>query len=167
GGRAARPSEDADWRDVGAVGGVGAIVGAEILRRVRRERRVRPAGLRLEGGELRDGRAGDRRQAGALEQIGRLAVPGREQRGAHRAGPLALRAEHIGVDDQRIVRAEQIGDRDERRVDRGNGGRRGRCGRRGGVPGQHVHRRACGPHLRGGGLRLRGKLHHQLQRAGA
>src|SRR6202790_4358106 len=68
-----------------------------------------PAALALESEKPLDRRARHHRQRDALLNVGHLAVPGRQQRRAHRARPLALRAEHVVVDHERIFVAEQIG----------------------------------------------------------
>ncbi len=48
------------------------------------------------------------RERDALLEVARLAVPRAEQRRAHRARPLALRPEHVAVDDERLPVAEQL-----------------------------------------------------------
>ena len=44
--------------------------------------------------------------------IGQLGVPGAHERRAHRAQFFALRSEHVAVDDQRLLVAEQIRESD-------------------------------------------------------
>ena len=44
----------------------------------------------------------------ALADVGDLVIQPTHQRGAHRARRLALRAEHVAVDDERVVMAEQV-----------------------------------------------------------
>ena len=46
----------------------------------------------------------------ALREVAHRRVERAEEGRAHRAGPLALRAEHPEVGDQRVVRAEQVGE---------------------------------------------------------
>src|SRR6202030_1822902 len=43
--------------------------------------------------------------------VGQLVLPRAHERGTHRARPFALRPEHVAVDDQRLLVAEQIGER--------------------------------------------------------
>ena len=42
--------------------------------------------------------------------VGRIALPGAQEIGAHRTGPLALRPEHVAVDRERLLVAEQPGE---------------------------------------------------------
>ena len=62
-----------------------------------------PAALALEGLEPLDRRARHHRERNALLDVRHLAVPRAEQRRAHRARPLALRAEHVAVDHERLA----------------------------------------------------------------
>src|SRR5258706_12319594 len=70
-----------------------------------------PAALALERFKPRDRRPRHHRQRNALLNVRYLAVPGRQQRRAHRTWALTLRAIHIVVDDERILVAEQVGKR--------------------------------------------------------
>src|SRR5665213_3280995 len=70
-----------------------------------------PTAVTLERRQPLDRRSRHHRQRDALKDIRRLAVPGRQQRRAHRTRPLALRAEHVAVDDKGILGSEQIGKR--------------------------------------------------------
>ena len=69
-----------------------------------------PAALLLERDEPLDRRARHDCERDALLDVRRLAVPGGEQRRAHGAGPLALRPEHVAVDDELLLVAEQPGE---------------------------------------------------------
>ena len=86
------------------------IIAGVIARHIRIELQMIPAALLLERDEPLDRRARHDCERDALRNVGRLAVPGGEQRGAHRAGPLALRPEHVAVDDEILLVAEQPGE---------------------------------------------------------
>src|SRR3569833_39649 len=82
-------------------------VAAELLARIGIELECAPAAFLLERDEPLDRRARDDRERRALHDVIRLAVPRAQQRRAHRARPLALRAVHVAVDDERLLVAEQ------------------------------------------------------------
>src|SRR6476469_4163520 len=71
-----------------------------------------PAALALERLEPLDRRPRHDGERDALPDIRYLAVPCRQQRRAHRTRPLALRTEHVAVDDEGILVAKQAGERD-------------------------------------------------------
>jgi len=66
-----------------------------------------PAALLLECHEAFDGRARNRYERDALLDVGRFAVPSREQRGAHRTRLLALGPVHVAVDRERLLLPKQ------------------------------------------------------------
>ncbi|MEJ0066038.1 MAG: hypothetical protein WDM85_11965 [Caulobacteraceae bacterium] len=76
---------------------------------VAHQAQVLPAALPLPGQQPLQRRARHDHQRHFLADVVGVAVPGVEQIGAHRARPLALRAEHIAVGDQGLLVAEQAG----------------------------------------------------------
>ena len=88
---------------------------AEIVARigaveVAEETEVPPAALAFPGDQALDRRAGDDRKRDALADVGCIALPGAEGVGAHRARARALRPEHVAVDHQRLLVAEEAGE---------------------------------------------------------
>src|ERR1700687_3232373 len=71
-----------------------------------------PTALALEGLEPLDRRTRNHRQRDTLLDVRNLAVPSRQQRRAHWARPLALRAEHVVVDNEGVLVAEQVSEGD-------------------------------------------------------
>src|SRR5438067_3162801 len=103
--------EYAERRVIAPVLGQRMIIAAELAREVLIQRQIMPAALALEGLEPLDWRARHHRERDALLNVRHLAIPRAQQRRAHRARPLALRTEHVTVDHERILVAEQIGER--------------------------------------------------------
>src|SRR6185312_11332093 len=97
---------------VAAVGSDRVIVATEIRARVGIQLEIPPAALLLEGYEPLDGRARDDSQCNTLLDIACLSVPGTQQRRAHWARTGALRSEHVAVDQQSLLAAEQVGEAD-------------------------------------------------------
>src|SRR5690606_17508762 len=72
------------------------------------EPEVVPAALAGYGELARNRRTADDRQREPLLDVGCGDVERADERSAHRAGPLALGAEHPEIGKQRVVRAEQV-----------------------------------------------------------
>src|ERR1700730_12154908 len=87
------------------------VVAAELAGDIGEERQIMPAALALECGQTLERRPRHDGERDALLNVRHFAVPRRQQRRAHRARPLALRADHIVVDDKRVLGAEQVGER--------------------------------------------------------
>ena len=73
---------------------------------------VPPAALAGEGELARDRRAADDGERDPLLDVGRGNVERADERGAHRAGPLALGPVHPEIGEQRVVPAEQVDEAD-------------------------------------------------------
>ena len=87
-------------------------VAAEIVADRLIEFEVPPAALAGEGELARDRRAADDGDREALLDVGRRDVERADERGAHRAGPLALGPEHPEIGEERVVPAEQVDEAD-------------------------------------------------------
>ncbi len=110
--RSVLASEDVVGRDLVAVWQHAEIVAGVVAVQVGVEPQVPPAALLLEGQQLVERRAGHHGQRHALVQVRGVAVQRSQQRRAHRTGPLALRAEHVAVDAEGLLVAEQAGEID-------------------------------------------------------
>src|SRR5262245_24802917 len=75
----------------------------------RQQRKVFPAALVRPGGETRDRRFGYDVESGALAHMSRGAIEAIEQVGAAGTWYFALGPVHEAVQDERIVRTEQLG----------------------------------------------------------
>src|SRR5262245_51285761 len=102
------PREDVVGGVVLRLGILGMVVAVERVSRRRVELQMPPAALLLERDQPFDRRFGDDRERDALLDIGELAVPRAQRRGAHRAGPLTLWTVHEVVHDERVVAPEQL-----------------------------------------------------------
>src|ERR1700687_5257263 len=105
------PREHVECRVVAAVLGQRMIVAAEFARDVLIQRQIMPAALALEDQQPLDRRPRHHRERNALLNVRHLAIPCAEQRRAHRARPLSLRAIHVVVDHEGVLVAEQLGER--------------------------------------------------------
>ena len=110
--RTVLPAEDVDRGVVALARLLEGIVVVEAVLRRRVERQEAPAAFALERASRSTGERATTAKRGALLQMRRQAVPGVEQGRAHRTGPLALRAEHVVVDHERVVLAEHLGKTD-------------------------------------------------------
>src|SRR4029077_18624826 len=70
------------------------------------ELEVAPAALALPFYQALYWRTGDHRKRNALVDVSRIALPGAERIGAHRAWAGALRTKHVAVDGERLLVAE-------------------------------------------------------------
>src|SRR5262245_46185239 len=84
------------------------IVARVIARWVRIDPVPRPATRLLGLDQPCDRRARDEYERDALLDVGQLCFPGTHERRAHRAGLLARSTEHIAVDHERRLPAEQV-----------------------------------------------------------
>jgi hypothetical protein len=87
-----------------------AVVAREGVGESAGEPQVLPAPLALHRRQPLQRRARDHHQRHPLGDVVGVAVPGVQQVGAHRARPLPLGTEHVVVDHQRLLIAEQAGE---------------------------------------------------------
>ena len=105
----ALPSPDIELRPFLAIGVKPAIIGRELVTNALIEIEKAPAALDRKSEWALNGGAADHRHCDTLRQIARRRVKRIEMRCAHRARPLALRAVHPEIADQRVMIAKQIG----------------------------------------------------------
>src|SRR5205085_4385125 len=84
------------------------VVAGILAGRIRIEPQSLPAPLLGEGREPLHRRARHDRERDALPDVAGLPVKRAQERGAHRAGPLTLRPEHVAVDGEGLSVAEQL-----------------------------------------------------------
>src|SRR4029077_19462998 len=71
------------------------------------EPQIVPAAFVLPGNETADGGARDDEQRDPLADVGGITLPSAQQIRAHGTRALALRSEHVAIDDQSLLIAEQ------------------------------------------------------------
>ena len=108
--RAVAAGEHVEGRDLGAVRQDGEIVARIGAVEIAVEAEVAPAALLFPGDQALDRRARDDGERDLLRDVGRIALPGAEDIGAHRAGVRPLRPEHVGVNGKGLLVAEQSGE---------------------------------------------------------
>ena len=104
--------EDVQRRLVRSVGRDGAKITRISAVDVAEEAKVPPAALLLPRDQALDRRARDDGKRHPLPDVGGVALPGAQKIRAHGTGALALRSEHIAVDHERPLVAEQPGEID-------------------------------------------------------
>ena len=102
--------EHVEGRDFGAVGQEAVIVPRIGAVEIAVEAKVAPAALLFPGDQALDRRARDDGERDPLADVGRIALPCAQRIGAHRARTRALRPEHVAVDAEGLLVAEQPGE---------------------------------------------------------
>ncbi len=110
--RSVAAREYVEGRDFGAVGQETEIIARIGAVEIAEEAKVAPAALTSPRDQALDRRARDDRKRDPLADVGRIALPRAQRVGAHRAGAGALGPEHVAVDCEGLLVAEQTGEID-------------------------------------------------------
>src|SRR5208282_882385 len=108
--RSVPAGEHVEGRDFGAVGQDAEIIARIGAVEIAEEAKVAPAALLFPGDQALDRRARDDGKREPLADVGRIARPRAQCIGAHRARTRALGPEHVAVDGERLLVAEQSGE---------------------------------------------------------